>query len=159
MSVSLDALNLSLLASLVDKRGEVWLRDKTNVDLSKYKSEVEITEEDRQRLANFEDFLRALSSDVSEARTLELELTKLSRTSWLQKNVAPLLAIIAVVSTFALFYLMVFVRSSIDQSIKEIALYVLGVLSTIASQIFGYYFGSSAGSRTKQEQLFKKMNQ
>jgi len=74
--------------------------------------------------------------------------------SWLQKNVAPLLALLAVLATMALFFLLVFVK--IEASSQNIVLYILGVLSTILSQIFAYYFGSSAGSKAKQEQLFKQ---
>lgn len=36
---------------------------------------------------------------------------------------------------------------------KEIILYILGVLSAIASQIFSYYFGSSKGSSRKDETI------
>ena len=38
---------------------------------------------------------------------------------------------------------------------KEIILYILGVLSAIASQIFSYYFGSSKGSARKDETIAK----
>lgn len=36
---------------------------------------------------------------------------------------------------------------------KEIMLYILGVLSAIASQIYAYYFGSSRGSSRKDETI------
>ncbi|MGQ0708998.1 MAG: hypothetical protein ACT4NV_04535 [Rhodoferax sp.] len=36
---------------------------------------------------------------------------------------------------------------------KEIMLYILGVLSAIASQIYAYYFGSSRGSARKDETI------
>lgn len=92
-------------------------------------------------------------TDTQIARLHEEKL--LVQGSWLQKNVAPLLAIIAVAATLALFYLMIFIK--LDPTAKDVVLYILGVLSTIVSQIFAYYFGSSAGSRAKQEQLFKKL--
>jgi hypothetical protein len=36
---------------------------------------------------------------------------------------------------------------------KDVALYILGVLSAISTQIFSYYFGSSKGSSEKNDQM------
>jgi len=41
----------------------------------------------------------------------------------------------------------------VDPSRKDILIYVLGVLSAIATQIVSYYFGSSQGSKDKADQL------
>jgi len=41
----------------------------------------------------------------------------------------------------------------VEASRKDILIYILGVLSAIASQIVSYYFGSSAGSKEKTEAL------
>ena len=38
---------------------------------------------------------------------------------------------------------------------SEIIFYVLGVLSAILTQVFGFYFGSSEGSKSKTESLNK----
>jgi len=92
------------------------------------------------------------TADVQAARNKELKT--LDKGSWLQKNIAPILALLAVFATMLLFYLMIFTK--VDQTAQNIVLYILGVLSTIVSQIFAYYFGSSAGSKAKQEQLFKQ---
>ncbi len=118
---------------------------------------------------------------------------------WLADNVAPLLAILAVVITFALFVaFIVFVQNPYDKAernafdvaqnqydaallnkellpeqiqivkdaaanarvslegakerhstVKEIILYILGVLSSTITTIYGYYFGSSKSSSNK----------
>lgn len=119
---------------------------------------------------------------------------------WLADNVAPLLAMLAVMSTFALFVVFInIVRSPFDQAeriafdvaqknyesalankdqsnekkievlkegatyakavldgakerhstVKEIILYILGVLSSTITTIYGYYFGSSKSSSNK----------
>jgi len=94
--------------------------------------------------------------DVTVAREHEVKITEEAKSSWLQKNVAPILAIISVSATLILFYFLVFTK--LDPSVEKIVLYILGVLSTILSQVYSYYFGSSAGSKAKQEQLFKKWN-
>lgn len=90
-------------------------------------------------------------NDTQEARNKELQIT--DKGTWLQKNIASLLALLAVIATMLLFYLLIFAK--IDSASQNIVLYILGVLSTILSQIFAYYFGSSAGSKAKQDQLFK----
>jgi len=38
---------------------------------------------------------------------------------------------------------------------KDIVIYVLGVLSAVVTQTISYYFGSSVGSRNKQDQIDK----
>ena len=94
------------------------------------------------------------SSDVQAARGKEIILTKDG--SLLQKITPSLLAIVAVIGTMAFFFLLVFQK--VDGTNKDIVLYMLGVLSTIVSQIFAYYFGSSAGSKSKQDQINKMKN-
>jgi flagellar basal body-associated protein FliL len=43
--------------------------------------------------------------------------------------------------------------SPVEASRKDILIYVLGVLSAIASQIVSYYFGSSQSSKDKTDAL------
>ena len=40
-----------------------------------------------------------------------------------------------------------------DPSRKDILIYVLGVLSAVATQVVSYYFGSSSGSNQKNDIL------
>jgi len=93
--------------------------------------------------------------EIEEARKHEIKVME-SGGTWLQKNIAPMLAILAVLATVIFFYVLIFRK--LDPTSENVILYILGVLSTIVSQIFAYYFGSSAGSRAKQEELFKKLN-
>jgi flagellar basal body-associated protein FliL len=46
-----------------------------------------------------------------------------------------------------------FDTSPVEPSRKDILIYILGVLSAVATQIMSYYFGSSQGSKDKAEQL------
>jgi hypothetical protein len=55
--------------------------------------------------------------------------------------------------TFFLFGVVMFDNAPVDPSRKDILIYVLGVLSTVATQVISYYFGSSAGSKAKDDML------
>jgi hypothetical protein len=50
-----------------------------------------------------------------------------------------------------------FDNSPVEATRKDILIYVLGVLSAIASQIVSYYFGSSQSSKDKTEALKEAM--
>ena len=50
-----------------------------------------------------------------------------------------------------------FDQGTIDPSRKDILIYVLGVLSAIATQIVSYYFGSSQGSAAKNSAIDKML--
>jgi hypothetical protein len=67
--------------------------------------------------------------------------------------VTPVLALSILLLTFALFGVVMFNDTPIEASRKDILIYILGVLSAIASQIVSYYFGSSQGSKDKSDQL------
>jgi len=73
----------------------------------------------------------------------------------LNTNIKPILALIAVVGTFFLFYFQSV--GKIDPSVKDIVLYILGVLSTIAVQVISFYFGSSEGSKGKDAVIEAQM--
>ena len=65
----------------------------------------------------------------------------------------PVLALSILLLTFVLFGVVMFNDTPVDASRKDILIYILGVLSAIASQIVSYYFGSSQGSKDKSDQL------
>ena len=60
---------------------------------------------------------------------------------WLRNNVAPLLALVTVIGTFALFGLAFFLK--VDGANEKVLFMVLGALSSIATTVIGFYFGSS----------------
>jgi hypothetical protein len=53
--------------------------------------------------------------------------------------------------TFILFGVIIFV--DVDSDSKDILIYVLGALTSAVTMVLGYYFGSSAGSKEKSQQL------
>jgi hypothetical protein len=106
---------------------------------------------------NLDDDSKLLVTPV-DARQREYTVNQMQTASWLTRNIAPILALLSVMSIFGLFFYLVVRRTSLDPALKEVLMYIFGVLSVIVSQIYSYYFGSSSGSKSKQEQIFKSMN-
>jgi hypothetical protein len=74
---------------------------------------------------------------------------------WLTKHIASLLALFALFLTFGLFFCLIYLP--LDGTKKDIAIYILGVLSAIISQIFSFYFGSSKDSEVKNRLIHSQM--
>ncbi len=74
--------------------------------------------------------------------------------SRLKENVGPILALITMVGTFALFALGFFLK--IDGANEKVLFMVIGALSSIATTVVTYYFGSSEGSARKND-IFQGM--
>jgi len=106
-------------------------------------------EEDKLDLAELELRLK----DTDSARNREVQISTSDKAPLLNKIVTPVLALSILLLTFVLFGVVMFNDTPIEASRKDILIYILGVLSAIASQIVSYYFGSSAGSKEKTEAL------
>ena len=89
--------------------------------------------------------------DRSDARNRELQIATSEVAPLLNKVVTPVLALGSVILSFALFAVLIFI--DVQPEAKDILIYILGVLSASITQILSYYFGSSVGSKDKDEQL------
>jgi energy-converting hydrogenase Eha subunit A len=69
----------------------------------------------------------------------------------ISKIVTPTLALGVTGLSFVLFAVLIFVE--VKPEAKDILIYILGVLSAAVTQILSYYFGSSVGSKDKDDQL------
>ena len=158
---------MNLLANAALAKGKEYIQEKTGVDLGKAVfSDQEITtlkkfemehEEELMKLRLEENKLnieleKSHLADTASARERETRVAESASASWLNKNTGPVLALITIPLAFVLFY-WVMAKVKVDDTQKDIIIYVLGVLSAIVTQIFSYYFGSSAGSKAKTEQL------
>lgn len=74
--------------------------------------------------------------------------------NWLKENVGPILALVTVIGTFALFGLGFFLK--VDGASEKVQFLVIGAMSSIATTVVTYYFGSSEGSARKNE-IFQGM--
>ena len=95
--------------------------------------------------------LEAFTKDMASARDREIKIATSDAAPLLNKIVTPVLALGTVCLSFILFAVILFVP--VDQSSKDIIIYVLGALTSAVTMILGYYFGSSVGSKDKSQQL------
>ncbi|MBW8190361.1 hypothetical protein K0504_04870 [Neiella marina] len=99
-------------------------------------------------------------ADTASARDHQSRVQESEHASWLAKNVHPLLAVGIIGLTFFMyFWIIQGDLSEIDKNgVKDIVIYILGALTTIATQVAAYYFGSSQGSKDKQKSLDNMAN-
>ena len=101
------------------------------------------------KMANDKELTKAYLDDVASARSRESSVATSENAPYLNKIITPILALGVLLATFGLFAFVLFDSHTIDPTRKDILIYVLGVLSAIATQIVSYYFGSSKGSNDK----------
>jgi hypothetical protein len=90
------------------------------------------------------------NADRDSARKREMEVVK-SDAHFITKNITSLLAIGTVAGAMVMTALVFFV--DFPDSQENIIIFVLGFLSSAATQVLSYYFGSSAGSKDKDEKI------
>ena len=95
--------------------------------------------------------LEAMGKEMESARNREIQIATSDKAPMLNKIVTPVLALGTVGLTFILFGVIIFV--DVDADSKDILIYVLGALTSAVTMVLGYYFGSSAGSKEKSQQL------
>jgi hypothetical protein len=71
------------------------------------------------------------------------------QTGRLKENIGPILDLMTVIGTFSLFGLAFFLK--VDGANEKVLFMVIGALSSIATMVVTYYFGSSEGSSNKNE--------
>jgi hypothetical protein len=98
-------------------------------------------------LAHEETMFKAAVEDRSSARDRESAVVSSSEAPRLNKLVTPVLALGTV--SVALLLIVLFQTGLIDPSRKDLAIYILGALTTAVTQVLSYYFGSSDGSAKK----------
>lgn len=162
---------MNLLANAVMAKGKDYVEDKFGIKLAPDLTPEQVVvlksaemehEEELRRLA-LEDRKLTLSEidmqfkDVSGAREREVQIATSDKAPLLNKMITPLLAISVLLLTFVLFGIVMFDPAPVDATRKDLLVYVLGVLSAISTQIVGYYFGSSIGSKEKQEVIDRAM--
>lgn len=137
----------------VELKPDMSPEDMAKVQIAAMEHEEELMrlriEENKLDLAELEMRLK----DVDSARDREATIATSKDAPLLNKVITPILALAIVSLTFVLFGVVMFDETPVDASRKDILIYVLGVLSAIATQIVSYYFGSSQGSKDKADQL------
>lgn len=91
--------------------------------------------------------------DLSNARSREVQMMNSENNTKLNKNLMPFMALGTIILVLALFFVLIFTPSVIKSNSKDIVMYILGVLSAVLTQVYSYYFGSSAGSAAKDKAI------
>lgn len=102
-------------------------------------------------MAHAEGLFKAEVADRQSARDREAAIATSEAAPLLNKVITPVLALGIVVLTFLLFGLVLLDGGAIDDTRKDLAIYVLGALSGICGMVASYYFGSSSGSTAKNQ--------
>ena len=97
------------------------------------------------------DKFKAILADKANARDREARVVESANAPLINKIVTPALALGVTGLSFVLFAVLIFVE--VKPEAKDILIYILGVLSAAVTQILSYYFGSSIGSKDKDDQL------
>ena len=92
--------------------------------------------------------------DRGDARQMHLAIATNPNVHWLEKLVMPILALGIVCVAFLLVGILMFVN--IPDSQENIVIYALGFLTSAATQVISFYFGSSQGSKDKADLLATK---
>ncbi|MCO6501359.1 MAG: hypothetical protein J5I47_13420 [Vicingus serpentipes] len=92
---------------------------------------------------------KAYLSDTQNARAREVEYVKMGRTDWMQVIVGVLGLIMLGFNLYAIVFL------NIPADNKTLFTHFMGIIEGVALSIFGYYFGSSKGSKDKTNLLSK----
>jgi len=91
-------------------------------------------------------------NDTASARENQSRVQESEEASFLAKNVHSILALVIISLTFFLYYWLIMGSSeNVSSAMKDIIIYILGALTTIATQVVAYFFGSSRGSKEKQK--------
>ena len=91
------------------------------------------------------------AKEMDSARDREVQIATSEFAPMLNKIVTPILALGTVALTFLLYAVIIFV--DVDEQSKDILIYVLGALTSAVTMVLGYYFGSSAGSKEKDQKI------
>ena len=162
---------LNLVANAVMAKGKKVVEEKLGVELKPDMSPEDIIRLKTAEMEHEEELLRlrieenkldlaeleARLKDTDSARDREVAIATSDKAPLLNKIVTPVLALSILILTFVLFGVVMFDNTPVESSRKDILIYVLGVLSAIATQIVSYYFGSSQGSKDKGDQLREAM--
>lgn len=143
-SVLVDSVG-KVLDNVITTKGE-----KMQIDNELIKAEHQF-QIDIQKLSNEEKAM--VLGDMSNARAREVQMMNSENNTRLNKNLMPFLALGTIILVLALFFVLVFTPSVIKSESKDVIIYILGVLSAVLTQIYSYYFGSSAGSAEKQKTI------
>ena len=127
-----------------------YMKEKQQLDNEIIKTELYFKFE-MKKLSNEEN--QKMLADNSNTKQQEVQISISEKATKLNKNLMPYMAIGTIVTTMFFFFILIFKPKSITPESRDIVLYILGILSAILTQLYSYYFGSSAGSANKDRTI------
>lgn len=91
------------------------------------------------------------AKDRADARAAHIAIATSKDVIELEKYVMPVLALGTVAIAFILIGILMFVN--VEDNQEQIIIFALGFVTSAAGQVLSFYFGSSQGSKNKDEQL------
>jgi hypothetical protein len=105
-----------------------------------------------QKLAEIDlEKLKLENEDRASAREAHMAIATSANAIMLEKITPPILALGTVGLAFLLVGVLIFVN--IPDSQENIIIYALGFITSAATQVLGFYFGSSQGSKDKSAEI------
>lgn len=158
---------LNLVGNAVLAKGKDWVENKLGVELKPDMAPEDIIKLKQAEMEHEEELLKLklesdkldlqelgmYLADTDSARDRETQIAVSKDAPLLNKIVTPILALTIISLTFILFGVLLFDDAPVEPTRKDILIYILGALTAIATQVIAYYFGSSAGSKEKSEEL------
>lgn len=142
--------------SFVTTKGDVMKNDETLKELDA--KILEMTNAHIEKMASLaqEQFSSELK-DMADARNREIQIANSDKAPYINKVLTPILALIITALCFSIWYIVVF--EAIPKEKELLVGGICGSVTTILMMVMAYYFGSSAGSKQKSEQLNKILGQ
>lgn len=154
----LAGAGLQKVADSVMDKGLDYVEDKLGVDLR--------PDEDGQLSADklqsikveamkHDEFMFAKEvEDKQDARKMYMAMANKANAHWLERLLVPMLALGVVSIAFVLVGAVMFIN--IPDSQENIIIFALGFITSAATQVLSFYFGSSQGSKEKDLKALKK---
>jgi len=102
------------------------------------------------------DLIKAKMADTDSARDNQSLVQQSKEASWLSKNVQPALAVFIIGVTFYLFYVLIAEGTSGLGEDRDLIFLIIGYIAAMATQVIGYFYGSSSSSSMKTQLMMKK---
>ena len=154
----LSNVGLNLISDFIgvgEDKAKKFIKEKTGIDLDKKdvltKEEIEKLKEFQTQNKNFIlKQIELFNQDRANARNMQI--TALKQKGWLAKNFIYIFA--GTWSIFAMIYIFAITFYNVPASSQRFADTILGfLLGTIVAAIIQFFFGSSDGSKNKEELL------
>ena len=107
-----------------------------------------------QKLAEMElEYAKLDAANTADARNMNSKIQESANASWISKNAAYVLDFAIVTATITMTWIVFF--KGVPAENKEIAYMAIGSLITMCGTVLNFHRGSSAGSKSKTEEIMK----